>query len=77
MGVPVHSLVVGRQGTEGSNSVVPGQTSGVHNRDVAKNPYNRPTSNKCYPPTLEECWIYLLSIVMLWKFDSTFNKGNY
>lgn len=30
IGVPVHSLVVGRQGTEGSNSVVPRQTSGVH-----------------------------------------------
>lgn len=46
--VPIHSSVVGKQGTEGSNSVVPRQTSGVHNRDVAKNPYNRPTSNKCY-----------------------------
>ena len=46
--VPIRSSVVGKQGNEGSNSVLPRQTSGVHNRDVTKNPYNTPTSNKCY-----------------------------
>ena len=46
IGVPIRSSIVGKQGIEGSNSVVPRQISGVHNR--AKNPYNRPTSNKCY-----------------------------
>lgn len=49
IGVPIlSSSTVGRQGIEGNNSVVPRQTSGVRNRDVAKKPYNRPTSNKCY-----------------------------
>ena len=48
MGVPVYSSVVGRQGTKDRNSVVPRPTSGEHNGVVAKNPYNRSTSNKCY-----------------------------